>query len=61
TGMRKGEILGLPLTAVNLEEGYLKILQTLQFVPTQGLLIMDPKTDKSRRMIVLPDFVLVFD
>jgi len=58
TGMRKGEILGLPLTAINLTDGYLKILQTLQFVPTKGLLIMDPKTDKSRRMIVLPDFVL---
>lgn len=55
TGMRKGEVLGIPLTAVHLEEGSLQIFQTLQFVPTKGLLIMDPKTDKSRRKIVLPN------
>jgi integrase len=52
TGMRKGEILGLPLTALDLDKGYLMVIQTLQFVHGQGLLILEPKTEKSRRMIV---------
>jgi integrase len=56
-GMRKGEILGLPLRALNVEEGYLMVIQNLQFVPGQGLLILEPKTDKSRRLIRLPDFI----
>jgi integrase len=57
TGMRKGEILGLPLKALDLDKGYLMVIQTVQFVQGQGLLILEPKTEKSRRMIVLPDFV----
>jgi len=57
-GMRKGEVLGLPLTALDLEQGYLKVIQTLQFVSGQGLLKLEPKTDRSRRMIVLPGFVV---
>jgi integrase len=58
TGMRKGEILGLPLTALDIDKGYLKVIQSLQFVAGKGLLVFEPKTDKSRRMIVLPEFVL---
>ena len=56
-GMRKGEILGLPLRALNVEEGYLMVIQNLQFVPGQGLILLEPKTDKSRRLIRLPDFI----
>jgi integrase len=33
------------------------VIQTLQFVQSQGLLLLEPKTEKSRRMIVLPGFV----
>jgi integrase len=57
-GMRKGEILGLPLSALDLEKGYLKVTQSLQYIPSRGLNLLDPKTDKSRRMIVLPSFVV---
>jgi integrase len=57
-GMRKGEILGLPLSALEVEKGYLRVIQTLQYVPSKGLLILEPKTDKSRRMLVLPKFVV---
>jgi integrase len=56
TGMRKGEILGLALSSLDLDKGYLMITQTLQLVNGK-LRIMEPKTQKSRRMIVLPDFV----
>ena len=57
TGMRKGEILGLPLKALDLDKGYLMVVQTLYFTRGQGIILQEPKTDKSRRMIVLPDFV----
>jgi integrase len=56
--MRKGEILGLPLSALDIENGYLKVIQALQFVPGGGLILTEPKTDRSKRMIVLPAFVL---
>lgn len=56
-GMRKGEILGLPLKALDLDEGKLMVIQTIQFVPGQGILTLEPKTDKSRRLIRLPEFV----
>jgi integrase len=57
TGMRKGEILGLPLSALKLEEGYLMVVQTLQFIPGRGRLLMPPKTEKSKRLIRLPEFI----
>jgi integrase len=55
-GMRKSEILGLPLKALDLDKGYLMVIQTLSFTK-EGLVLQEPKTEKSRRMIVLPDFV----
>jgi len=58
TGMRKGEILGLPLKALDVEKGYLMVTQTLQYIPGQGLLFLPPKTEKSKRFIRLPKFIL---
>ena len=58
TGMRKGEILGLPLSALDIEKGYLKVIQTLQLVKGSGLMLLEPKIERSRRMIVLPGFVV---
>ena len=57
TGMRKGEILGVPLNALHLDKGYLVVLQTLYRTREKGIILQEPKTKKSRRMIVLPDFV----
>ena len=57
TGMRKGEILGLPLASLHLDKGYLMVTQNLYFIPGQGLLLQEPKTKKSRRLIRLPEFV----
>ena len=57
TGMRKGEILGLPLKALDLDKGYLMVIQTLQYLPGEGTLVLPPKTDKSKRLIRLPEFI----
>lgn len=57
TGMRKGEILGLPLKSLDLEKGYLMVTQTLQYLPSMGSMLLPPKTDKSKRLIRLPEFI----
>ncbi len=51
-GMRKGEALGLPWNAVDLEQGTLKVEAALRLV---GKLQLDtPKSGQSRRQLVLP-------
>jgi integrase len=57
TGMRVGEILGVPLNALHLDESYLQVVQSLYWLPKQGAIIQEPKTDSSRRFIQLPPFV----
>jgi len=58
TAMRKGEVLGLPLKALDVDKGYLMVIQNLQYVPGRGLLLLEPKTEKSKRLIKLPDFIV---
>ena len=50
-GMRKGEILEFPLSALSLDEGYLMVTQTLQFIPGTGIVFQPPKTARSKRLI----------
>lgn len=57
TGMRKGEILGVLLSALHLDKGFLVVVQNLYFTRSKGIILQEPKTKKSRRMIVLPDYV----
>ncbi|MEU9890689.1 site-specific integrase [Sphaerisporangium sp. NPDC051011] len=56
-GLRKGEILALPWSAVNLEAGTLRVEQTLQRVAVE-LRINVPKTRRSKRVVPLPDFCI---
>jgi len=46
------------MSALDLDQGYLMVVQNLQLVNGK-LELLEPKTQKSRRMIVLPDFVKV--
>jgi len=59
TGMRRGEILGLPISGLNLESKYLKVTQSLQMIQGEGLKIVEPKTQKSRRMIMIPSYAVL--
>jgi integrase len=56
-GMRRGEILGLRWSDVDLDEGRLAVRQTIQ--EAEGKRIMKgPKTPRSRRVIALPSVVV---
>jgi len=56
TGMRRGEILALRWSDVSPNLGSLQVVRTLQ--PSQvGLVYEEPKTARSRRRVMLPEFV----
>ncbi len=56
-GMRQGEVLGLRWEDVELDEAALSVRRTLHKIEGRYEL-RDPKTEKSRRGLLLPTFVL---
>lgn len=56
TGMRRGEILGLRWSDVGPDYAILQVMRTLQ-PSQQGLVYEPPKTARSRRSVLLPEFV----
>ena len=58
TAMRKGEILGLHWSDIDFDKGVLRIRRTLSYIAGQGFIEGNPKTAKSKREIVLPQFVV---
>jgi integrase len=58
TGARRSEVLGLKWSEVDLDRRRVQIVRNLQRVPGEGLRFFDPKSARSRRLIVLPPFVV---
>lgn len=58
TGLRQGELLGLRWDDVDLKAGRLRVRHTLANVGGT-LTLLEPKTDRSRRLVVLPRVVRV--
>jgi len=54
TGLRRGEMLGLRWTAINLQSRTLSVTKTIQRVKGKGLVSLEPKTDRSRRSVSPP-------
>lgn len=53
TGLRRGEALGLAWSDVDLDAGTVRVRHTLTRL-VAGLVLTRPKTDRSRRTVVLP-------
>jgi integrase len=53
TGLRRGEILGLKWSDINLDNATLSVCRTLE-QSKAGLEFREPKTERSRRAVALP-------
>lgn len=58
TGMRRGEILGLRWQDIDLQQGTLQVCRAVSYFGRRGFLVGEPKTEKSKRKIALPQFVV---
>jgi integrase len=58
TGMREGELLALRWNDINFEQQYLQVRRTVRRIAGQGLKEGEPKSESSRRKIVLSPFLL---
>jgi integrase len=58
TGMRRGEILGLRWSDIDLNAGTLAVCQSLEHTRVGGLKFKQPKTRRSRRVVALPHFAV---
>lgn len=56
-GLRQGEALGLRWVDVNLDDKVLTVHKALQRRPGVGLVLVEPKSESSRRTLFLPDDV----
>lgn len=55
TGIRRGELCGLEWQDVDLENATITIARSLTTVRTIGLVLKDPKTESSKRVIAIPN------
>ena len=53
TGLRRGELLGLKWSDIDLQKGSLSLQRALQYVPGIGFMVVEPKSEKGRRTIAL--------
>ena len=58
TGMREGELLALHWQDMNLEDCSIQVKRAVSYLKGYGYVESEPKTAKSRRMIMLPVFVV---
>jgi integrase len=58
TGMRRGELVALRWSSVDLNRKTLLVLHTVDYIPKYGYVETEPRTAAGKRMINLPDFLI---
>lgn len=58
TGMRRGELVALRWSSLDLNRKTLLVLHTVDYIPKYGYVETEPKTAAGKRMINLPDFLI---
>jgi integrase len=58
TGMRRGELFALHWQDVDFDDRSIQVQRTVSRVPKVGYVEYEPKTQRSRRKVVFPPFVL---
>ncbi len=58
TGLRRGEMLALRWTDVDLERQTVKVQRTVDYIPRHGYVENEQKTAAGRRVVLLPSFVV---
>jgi integrase len=58
TGLRRGELLGLHWQDIDFDTRSLYVRRTINRIGKFGLVVSEPKTQRSRRKIILPAFVV---
>ena len=57
-GLRQGEALGLKWSDIDLDAGVLRVRRAAQRIPHQGTQLVETKTVRSRRTLVMPPVVI---
>jgi integrase len=58
TGLRQGELLGIHREDIDLERGIIHVRHQVSAIRGQGLTITEPKTEKARRPVTIPESAL---
>lgn len=58
TGMRRGEVLALRWSDIDLKRQYLHVLHTVDYIPKYGYIEDTPKSKAGKRKIALPSFMV---
>lgn len=58
TGLRLGELMGLKWGHIDLKNGVIQVVEATQYIPKLGTFEKEPKTETSKRKLVLPEPVL---
>ena len=57
-GLRKGEVLGLHKDDIDVDRGIIHVKHQVQYIIGKGSIITQPKTEKAKRPVTIPDTAL---